>query len=594
MEASPRNFTTEARSHRERSLLFRIFRASVSLWWILLGPHAQAQPPITYREITAQAGIQFKHNNGAFGKKYLPETMGPGCAFIDYDNDGWPDILLMNGENWHGRPGAPSVLRLYHNNHDGTYTDVTRKAGLAVPMFGMGVAVGDYDNDGFDDLFLTAVGQSHLFHNNGNGTFSDATKSAGLWGPEEFSTSAAWVDYDRDGKLDLVVGNYVQWSEKGDLYCTLDGSHKSYCTPESYKGAPARMWHNLGGGKFEDATQKANFYDATSKTLGVAILDYNGDGWPDILLANDTQPNKLYLNKQNGTFEEKGISAGIAFSEDGVARAGMGVDAADYDRSGRPSIIITNFANQMLSLYHNEGNGLFVDEAPRSEVGRATLVTLGFGCFFFDYDNDGWPDILVADGHIEDAIEQVQKRVRYAEPPHLFRNVGGGKFQEVTSSLGASFAAPRVARGAAYADIDNDGFLDLLMTTNGGRAYLFHSEGGTHRSLRVKLRGTRSNREGIGAVVRVTSGSDKQWQTVHSGSSYLSQSELTLTFGLGSASQVDTLEVQWPSGSVDKLANIAVGQTITVEEGKGVVVKTPFSRPWSFSRSLPPKNTKQH
>ena len=533
---------------------------------------------ITFRDITAQAGIQFKHNNGAFGKKYLPETMGPGCAFMDYDNDGWPDILLMNGENWSGHGGGATTLKLYHNNHNGTFTDVTHKAGLAVSMFGMGVAVGDYDNDGYDDLFLSALGPSHLFHNNGNGSFSDVTKAAGLWGPNEFSTSAAWVDYDRDGKLDLVVANYVQWSEKGDLYCTLDGTHKSYCTPESYKGTSARLWHNLGGGKFEDATHKAGLYDPTSKGLGVAMLDYNGDGWPDLLLANDTQPNKLYLNKRDGTFEEKGVAAGIGFSEDGVARAGMGVDAADYDRSGRASIIITNFSNQMLSLYHNEGNGLFVDEAPRSEVGRASLLTLGFGCFFFDYDNDGWPDILVANGHIEDAIEKVQPRVTYAEPPHVFRNLGDGKFKEVTQSLGMGFAAPRVARGAAYADIDNDGALDVLMTTNGGRAYLSHNEGTPNHSLRVRLEGTKSNRDGIGAVVRVSSGKDQQWQMMRSGSSYLSQSELVLTFGLGSAGKADAVEVQWPSGQVDKLANVAAGQTIVVQEGKGLIAGRAYAR----------------
>lgn len=545
----------------------------------LLSSYVSAQK-IQYRDITAHAGINFKHNDGAFGKKYLPETMGPGCAFIDYDNDGWPDILLINGENWPGHPGTATTPKLYHNNHDGTFTDVTRKAGLGVPMYGMGAAIGDYDNDGFDDIFISALGQSHLFHNNGNGTFSDVTKSAGLMGVTGFSTSAAWVDYDRDGKLDLVVANYVDWSEKGDLFCTIDGTHKSYCTPESYKGSSARLWHNLGNGKFEDATQKAGLYDPNSKGLGIAILDADGDGWPDILLANDTQPNKLYINQHDGTFAEKGVSAGIAFSEDGVARAGMGVDAADYDRSGKPSIIITNFANQMLSLYHNEGNDLFVDNAPTSEVGRATLVTLGFGCFFFDYDNDGWQDIFVADGHIEDAIERVQKRVRYAEPPHLFRNLGGGKFQEVTQTLGTEFASPKVARGAAYADIDDDGFLDILLTTNGGRAFLFHSQNGTNHSLRIKLVGTKSNRDGIGAAVRVISGKDNQTKTVHSGSSYLSQSELVLTFGLGSATKADSVEVKWPSGGVDKLADINAGETVTIQEGKGIVATSSYHQAW--------------
>ena len=557
---------------------YRSFAALATATVLLVGQPAHAQH-ITFRDITAQAGIRFTHNNAAFGKKYLPETMGPGCAFIDYDNDGYPDILLINGQDWpgHARMGA-TTPKLYHNNQDGTFTDVTRKAGLAIPMFGLGVAIGDYDNDGHDDLFITTLGQSHLFHNNGNGTFTDVTKAAGLWGPQEFSTSAAWVDYDRDGKLDLVVANYVQWSIQGDLFCTLDGTRKSYCTPESYKGSSARLWHNLGNGKFEDATQKAGFYDPTSKSLGIAILDYNGDGWPDILLANDTQPNKLYLNKQNGTFEEKAVSAGIAFSEDGVARAGMGVDAADYDRSGHPSIIITNFANQMLSLYHNEGNGLFVDEAPRSEVGRATLVTLGFGCFFFDYDNDGWPDIFVADGHIENEIERVQKRVSYAEPPHLFRNLGSGKFQEVTQQMGTTFAAPKVARAAAYADVDNDGALDLLVTSNGGRAYLFHNERAANHSLRIKLVGTKSNRDGIGTVVRVASGGDKQWQMLKSGSSYLSQSELVLTFGLAGKIKADSVEIQWPSGQVDKLSDVPGDQTLTIQEGKGVISSRAYTK----------------
>jgi hypothetical protein len=549
-------------------------------WFVIvaLAVTAQAQQP-HFRDITAQAGIHFTHNNGAFGKKWLPETMGPGCAFIDYDNDGYPDILLVNGEDFPGHAHAGQTTpKLYHNNRNGTFTDVTRKAGLAIQMFGLGVAVGDYDNDGFDDLFITALGQSHLFHNNGNGTFTEVTKSAGMWGPNEFSTSAAWVDYDRDGKLDLVIANYVRWSEQTDLYCTLDGAHKSYCTPESYKGTSVRLWHNLGGGKFEDATEKAGLGDPTSKSLGIAVLDYNSDGWPDILIANDTQPNKLYLNKKDGSFEERGVPSGIAFSEDGVARAGMGTDAADYDRSGHPSVIISNFANQMVSLYHNEGNGLFVDEAPQSEVGRATLVTLGFGCFFFDYDNDGWPDIFVADGHIEDQIERVQKRVSYAEPSHLFRNLGGRKFQEVTVQMGEAFAAPRVARGAAYADIDNDGFLDVMVTTNAGPAFLFHNEGGTNHSLRMKLVGTKSNRDGIGAVVRVAwnNHQDHQMKMLRSGSSYLSQSELVLTFGLGVHAKADLIEIQWPSGAVEKLSDVNAGQAITVEEGKGIIASRPY------------------
>jgi hypothetical protein len=604
MITHPGQFTTEPpfgcaqgrlRHRQKQALLCRnassgFLRVSVSLWLLIfaLGTTSSAQQ-IHFRDITAQAGIHFTHNNGAFGKKWLPETMGPGCAFIDYDNDGYPDVVLINGTDFpgHAHAGA-TTLKLYHNNGNGTFTDVTRKAGLAVPIFGLGVAVGDYDNDGFDDLFVTALGQSHLFHNNGNGTFTDVTKVAGMWGPSEFSTSAAWVDYDRDGKLDLVVANYVQWTEQTDLYCTIDGAHKSYCTPESYKGTSLRLWHNLGAGKFEDTTTKAGLGDPTSKSLGIAILDYNGDGWPDIVIANDTQPNKLYLNKKDGTFEERGVAAGIGFSEDGIARAGMGADAADYDRSGYASLIISNFANQMVSLYHNEGNGLFVDEAPQSEVGRATLVTLGFGCFFFDYDNDGWQDIFVADGHIEDQIEHVQKRVTYAEPPHLFRNLGGGKFTEVTAQMGNPFAAPKVARAAAYADVDNDGFLDILLTTNAGPAYLFHNEGGTNHSLRVKLVGTKSNRDGIGAVVRVLAGNgnngygnnnDKQWKMLRSGSSYLAQSELVLTFGLGAHTKADTVEIQWPSGQMDKLSNIDAGQTVTVQEGKGVIASRSYGKP---------------
>jgi enediyne biosynthesis protein E4 len=551
------------------------------LAWVCAAPLLAQAPKapsngstITFRDVTEQAGIHFVHNNGAYGKKYLPETMGPGVAFIDYDNDGWPDIFIVNGTNWPGQPAKHSTPKLYHNNHDGTFTDVTRKAGLDIEILGMGVAVGDYDNDGYDDLFVTAMGQSHLFHNNGNGTFTDVTQKAGLMGPKEFSTSAAWVDYDKDGNLDLVVGNYVQWSIEGDLYCTLDGKSKSYCTPESYKGTAVRLWHNRGDGTFEDATKKAGVGEPTSKTLGIAVLDYDNDGWPDLLLSNDTQPNKLYRNNGNGTFTEKAVSAGVAFSEDGVARAGMGVDAADYDRSGAPSLMITNCSNQMVSLYHNEGKGLFVDQAPQSEIGRDTLLTLGFGCFFFDYDLDGWPDIFISNGHIDREIQRVQPNVKYAMPPHVFRNMGKGNFQETTKGLGAAFDSPRVGRGAAYADINNDGRLDVLVATNGGRAYLFENDAtgdaAQQKSLRIKLVGTKSNRDGIGSVVKLTAAGETQTEMLRSGSSYLSASELVLTFGLAQHDKADTVEIRWPSGQVDRLANVVAGETVIVTEGKGI------------------------
>jgi len=553
-----------------------IFVCLLGLALSLLTLRAKAKPAegdaVHFVDVTREAGIHFVHNNGAFGKKYLPETLGPGVAFIDYDNDGWPDIFLVNGTDWPGHGSKHTTPKLYHNNHDGTFTDVTHKAGLDVELYGMGVAVGDYDNDGYDDLFVTTYGQSHLFHNNGNGTFTDVTQKAGLGGIHELSTSAAWVDYDNDGKLDLVVANYVQWTPETDLYCTLDGKSKSYCTPESYKGTSVRLWHNNGDGTFSDATKKAGLYDPTSKTLGIALLDYDDDGRPDLFFSNDTQPNKLFRNNGNGTFTERGVVSGVAFSEDGVARAGMGVDAADYDRSGNTSLLITNFSNQMISLYHNEGHGLFVDEAPRSEIGRDSLLTLGFGCFFFDYDLDGWPDILVANGHINPDIQRVQVNVKYAEPPHLFRNLGKGNFEEVTKSVGPAFATARVARGAAYADVFSTGRLDVLLSTNAGPVYLFRNEAGTgaNQSLRIKLVGTKSNRDGIGAIVHVTSGGSTEEQMLRSGSSYLSASELVLTFGLGQNTKADAVEIRWPSGQTDKLVNVNAGQTITVTEGKGI------------------------
>ncbi len=544
-------------------------------------PGSDSPPPpqrIHFTDITQAAGIHFVHNNGAFGKKFLPETMGPGAAFIDYDNDGWQDIFIVNGTAWPGHPGRVSTPVLYHNNHDGTFTDVTKKAGLAIPMYGMGVAVGDYNNDGYDDLFVTAYGQNHLFRNNGNGTFTDVTKQAGLTTPPEFGASAAWVDYNRDGHLDLLVANYVDWSPQKDLYCTMDGKTKSYCTPETYPGASVRLWRNRGNGTFEDVTKKAGLYDTTSKSLGIAILDANQDGWPDIAISNDTQPNKLYINNRNGTFTEQGVAAGIAYSEDGVARAGMGIDAADYDRSGYPSLVVTNFSNQMIALYHNERNGLFVDVAPTSEIGRSSLLTLGFGCFFFDYDLDGWPDLYVADGHLDDSIERIQQRIHFAEPPHLYHNLAGKGFEDVASSMGQSFDAARVARGAAYGDINNDGAPDIVVTTNNGPAALFLNQGTTNHALRIKLIGTKSNRDGIGAVVSVKSPTTSQTQMLRSGSSYLSASELVLTFGLGTSTKASSIEIRWPSGAVDHLSDVSADQIVTIREGAGIVRAHPLEK----------------
>ena len=531
---------------------------------------AATQPAgdIVFTDVTSQAGIHFTHNAGRAGKKYLPETLGAGCAFFDADGDGWPDILLINSKDWSPR-GRRSLPALYRNNHNGTFTDITAGSGLDIEMYGMGVAIGDFDNDGRDDVYITALDGDHLFHNEGNGKFRDVTKSAGIQNAN-FGTSAAWLDYDRDGKLDLFVANYVQWTPKQDLWCSLDGSTKSYCTPESYKGTRSRLFHNLGNGRFEDVAEKAGVGDPTSKSLGITVLDYNGDGWPDIFVANDTQPNKLYRNNRNGTFTEEGMSAGVAYGEDGVARGAMGADAGDYDGAGRPDLLVGNFSNQMLGLYHNEGNGLFVDEAPSSTVGRASLLSLSFGVFFFDYDLDGRPDIFAANGHIEDEIGRVQPKVSYREAPLLFRNLGNRKFENVSAGMGAAFTRAMVARGAAYADFDHDGDLDILVSTNNGPAYLFRNDGGNRNHwLCLRLSGSKSNRDGIGAVVKVESASGKQWNMVRSGSSYCSQSDLALTFGLGKDAQAN-LEIDWPSGAVQRLPNVAANQFLMVDEARGI------------------------
>ncbi len=533
-------------------------------------PQAPA-PGFRFVDITTQAGIQFQHNSGAFGGKLLPETLGPGCAFLDYDRDGWQDILLVNGMDWPGHKRQRSTLRLYRNNRNGTFSDVTRKAGLDVEMYGMGVAVGDYNNDGFPDILVTCVGQSRLFRNTGKGTFVDVTRSSGLAGKHGFSTSALWFDFDRDGLLDLFVCNYVKWSSEHDVFCSLDGKHKSYCTPEAYRGETCWLFHNRGDGTFEDVTATSGVFDTSSKSLGVALLDYDQDGWPDLLVANDTQPNKLYRNLRNGTFREIGVEAGLAFSADGKARAGMGVDVADFENSGFPGAAITNFDNEMIGLYRAAGKGAYEDVALPAGVGPASRNTLGFGCLFLDADLDGALDLLVANGHIDETVRNIRGNVGYAQAPQLFLNSGKGVFKDVASQVGREFAQPKVGRGLACGDFDRDGDLDVLMTANRGPALLFRNDHlAGHRSIRFHLTGTKSNRDAIGATVRIFHGDSSQMRMVKSGSSYLSQSELPVTFGLGKRDRIDRAVIQWPSGSTEEHKGLVAGRTYECVEGKGI------------------------
>jgi hypothetical protein len=532
--------------------------------------------PIGFRltDVTRDSGLRFDHHSGAFGNKYLPETLGPGCAFLDYDNDGWQDILFVDGCDWPGHergPKPPGSLRLYRNNRNGTFTDVTRQAGLTVRMYGLGVAVGDYNNDGFEDIYVTGVGQNHLFRNTGRGAFQDVTRQSGLGNRLGFSSSCLWFDYDRDGWLDLFVCNYVRWSQETDVFCSADGNHKSYCTPEAYHGTTCWLFRNRGDGTFEDVTARAGLFDNSSKSLGVAVLDTDFDGWPDLFVANDTQPNKLYRNQRNGTFQEVALRSGVAFSADGKARAGMGVDAADFDNSGRSSVVVTNFDREMLALYRSSADGLFSDLAAQSHLGRDTLHSLGFGCFFFDVDLDGNLDLLVVNGHIDDLMQKVTD-TPYAQPPHLFLNNGRGDLREVAYAAGGGFANPKIGRGAAYGDYDNDGDLDILITTNRGPAYLYRNDQlSGNRGLRLRLVGTSSNRSAIGAKVNIVyGGGRKASRYVKSGSSYLSQSELPLTFGTGKQDIVDQIIVQWPSGRTEEFKNIRSGRAYVITEGAGI------------------------
>jgi hypothetical protein len=538
---------------------------------------AASGPGFRLVDVTPQAGIHFQHNSGAYGGKLLPETLGSGCAFLDYDGDGWQDVLLVNGSDWPGHKRQGSTLRLYRNNRNGTFSDVTRVAGLEIEMYGMGVAVGDYNNDGFPDVLITCVGQNRLFQNTGKGKFIDVTKASGLGGHEGFSTSALWFDYDRDGLLDLFVCNYVKWSPEHDVFCSLDGKHKSYCTPEAYRGETCWLFHNRGNGTFEDVTANSGIFDSSSKSLGVAMLDYDRDGWPDLLVANDTQPNKLYRNQRNGTFKDIAVDAGIAFSTEGKARAGMGVDAADFDNSGAMGVAITNFDDEMIGLYRASSGGNYSDSATQSGVGLASKDRLGFGCVFLDADLDGALDLAVSNGHIDETVRNIHGNVGYAQPPELFLNDGAGRFRDVAGEIGGDFSVPKIGRGLAYGDFDRDGDLDLLMTTNRGPAYLYRNDQSSgNKSIRFQLRGTKSNRDAIGAAVQVFAGNLHQSRLVKGGSSYLSQSELPLTFGLGKRERVDRVVIAWPSGATEEFKNLTAGRSYDCVEGKGITARNGF------------------
>ena len=531
-------------------------------------------PAIAFAEKAAAMGIDFTHVTGAAGKKWMPETMGGGVAVLDYDGDGRPDLLFVSGAYWPGDPRAAeqkSSLALYRNEGNGAdglprFRNVTREAGLEKVFYGMGASVGDYDNDGRPDVYVTALGGNHLFHNRG-GRFEDVAKAAGVadsgWG-----TSSAWLDYDGDGLLDLYVGRYVDWSPARDLFCTLDGKTKSYCTPERYPGTSSHLYRNLGNGRFEDVTRKAGVYDENQKALGVAPWDYDGDGRVDLLVSNDTAPNNLFHNKGDGTFEDVGIPTGIAVDEAGRARGAMGVAWADTKNGKGAAVAIGNFSNELKSLYWTDSGDVFLDESPKSGVGASSFLDLTFGVLFLDADLDGRMDLLLANGHVEPTVQEVQKDVTYRQAPVLYRNAGDGRFTPLGDRSG-DLALPLVARGAAYADLDGDGDLDLVLVENGGPARVYlNPTNAPERSVRVRLIGSgKSNRDAVGARVTARTGDRTLTQQVSGGQSYLSASEKTLTFGLGASAKIDRLEIRWPDGATQTLEDVPGGARLVITEG---------------------------
>jgi hypothetical protein len=522
------------------------------------------EPEPAFVDVAAESGLDFVHNTGAFGDKWLPETMGSGCAWVDWDLDGDPDALLLSGRDFDGHPTGGRQTPALFRNDGGRFTDVTAEVGLDVPTYAMGVTHADFDADGDPDLYVTALGPNRLFRNDGADGFRDVAEALGVAEPG-FGSSASWFDFDNDGDLDLFSLNYVAWTRETDIFCSLDGTNKSYCTPEVYPGTASRLFRN-DGDRFRDVTREAGVFDDTGKGLGIVCADLDLDGWVDVFVANDTQPNFLWHNNGDGTFSEEALLGGVAFDETGRARGAMGVDFADYDGSGLPSLVIGNFSNEMLALYHNEGGGLFIDAAPTSELGHESLLTLAFATFFFDWDLDGLEDIFVANGHVENEIQKVQARVSYAQPCHLFRNVGEGRFVDVAPESEV-LSEPIVGRAAATADYDGDGDLDVLVTTSGGPARLLRNDGANGRSIRVRLvGGAGSNPDGLGACVEVDVAGETRRSWLRAAHSYCSQSEAPMTFGLGAAGEASEVRVFWPSGKTSRRSAVRAGDSVVFRE----------------------------
>ena len=547
---------------------FLIFRVNFACLW------AESHG-IQFVDVTAEAGIGFQHVNGAKGDYHLPETIGSGGAFFDYDTDGDLDLYLVNSGDLAGAASDSAYTSvLYRNNGNGTFTDVTDTAGVGNSgNYGMGAACGDFDNDGDPDLYVTNFGANVLYQNNADGTFTDVTESAGV-GDTLWGSSATFFDYDRDGYLDLYVANYLLYSlDVPHRPCGVHGI-RTHCHPKNFDGAPDRLYRNNGDGTFTDVTQAAGFGvisgPHSGKGLGVVAADFNTDGAPDIYVANDDTPNFLFYNNGDGTFTEMGLLAGCAFSFDGVAQAGMGVDAGDFNGDGYLDIFVTNLSHETNALYRNNGDGTFTDIVYEASLGKESYLFVGFGTRFFDYDNDGYSDIFIANGHIIEAIAQVTDVLTYAQRNQLFQNNGDGTFTEVSFESGQYFRREGVSRGAIFGDYDNDGDMDIVVTQSNQQAELLRNEGGNRRNwVRIKLVGTASNRDGIGARVTVTAGSQSQMQEVHTGLSYLCSNDPRVFFGLGEHNRIDRLEIRWPCGIVQVLENLEVNREIVVVEEGG-------------------------